>query len=211
MRRLTSAVSATSAAIRSFSSVSALLVLQPPRCDTNAGTKVTITTPPFLGSRCRIESGTLRGCSVSARAEEWEKMTGACGHVERVAHGRGRHVGEVHQHAEAVHLAHHLAAEVGEAVVPGAVERGIGPVEGHVVGEGHVARAEIVVGAQRAERVLDGVAALHAEQRGDPAALELALDVGCGERQGQPLGVAGDRTGGRCRTAPAGSARSRCP
>lgn len=28
--------------------------------ETNDGTKVTMTTPPFFGSRARIESGTLR-------------------------------------------------------------------------------------------------------------------------------------------------------
>ena len=49
----------------------------------------------------------------------------------------------------------------------GAIERGVGPVERHVVRERHVARAEVVVGAQRAERVLDRVAALDAEQRRD--------------------------------------------
>ena len=41
------------------------------------GTKVTITTPPFCGSRRRTSSGTLRGWASSARAEEWEKTTGA--------------------------------------------------------------------------------------------------------------------------------------
>src|SRR5918911_1101204 len=41
------------------------------------GTKVTITTPPFAGSRRRMESETLRGTSQSARADECEKMTGA--------------------------------------------------------------------------------------------------------------------------------------
>jgi hypothetical protein len=43
----------------------------------NPGTKVTITTPPFVFSRRRIESGTFRGTSAIARAEEWEKITGA--------------------------------------------------------------------------------------------------------------------------------------
>ena len=45
--------------------------------DTNAFTKVTITTPPFAFIFARTESGTLRGWSHTARAEEWEKMTGA--------------------------------------------------------------------------------------------------------------------------------------
>ena len=42
------------------------------------------------------------------------------------------------------------------------VERGVGPVERDVVRERHVAHAQVVVGAQRAERVLDRVAALDA-------------------------------------------------
>ena len=41
-----------------------------------SGTKVAITTPPFFGSRASTSSGTLRGWSVTARAEECEKMTG---------------------------------------------------------------------------------------------------------------------------------------
>ncbi len=41
------------------------------------GTKVTITTPPFFGIRRSTSSGTLRGWSSRARAEEWEKITGA--------------------------------------------------------------------------------------------------------------------------------------
>ena len=41
------------------------------------GTKVIITTPPFFGSCCRMASGTLRGTSVTARADECEKITGA--------------------------------------------------------------------------------------------------------------------------------------
>ena len=38
---------------------------------------MTITTPPFAFIFARTASGTFRGWSQSARAEEWEKMTGA--------------------------------------------------------------------------------------------------------------------------------------
>ena len=41
------------------------------------GTKVTITTPPFFGSWRSTASGTLRGTSATARADECEKITGA--------------------------------------------------------------------------------------------------------------------------------------
>ena len=43
----------------------------------NAATKVTMTTPPFFGSRRRMSSGTLRGRRSSAAADECEKITGA--------------------------------------------------------------------------------------------------------------------------------------
>ena len=43
----------------------------------NGGTKLAITTPPFAVTRSSTLSGTLRGWSLSARADEWLKMTGA--------------------------------------------------------------------------------------------------------------------------------------
>jgi hypothetical protein len=43
----------------------------------NPGTKVTITMPPLAGTWRRMSSGTFRGTSVSARADECEKITGA--------------------------------------------------------------------------------------------------------------------------------------
>ena len=143
--------------------------------DTNEFTNGTITTPPFFGMRARIESGTLRGWSTSARDAECEKITGACGHVERGAHRARRHVRQIDEHAEPVHLAHDLAAERREPVVLRAVERGVGPVERHVVGERHVARAHVVVEPQERQRVLDRVAALEAEERRDLPRLTLPL------------------------------------
>ncbi len=41
------------------------------------GTKVTMTTPPSSDIARSTLSGTLRGWSVTARADEWEKITGA--------------------------------------------------------------------------------------------------------------------------------------
>ena len=46
-------------------------------CETNAGTNVTMQTPPLPASRASTSSGTLRGWSQTARALEWEKITGA--------------------------------------------------------------------------------------------------------------------------------------
>src|SRR5690606_22619885 len=45
--------------------------------DTKAGTNVTMHTPPLPGSAASTSSGTLRGTSQTARAEECEKITGA--------------------------------------------------------------------------------------------------------------------------------------
>ncbi len=45
--------------------------------ETKSGTKVTMHSPPLPGSRASTSSGTLRGWSHSARALEWENMTGA--------------------------------------------------------------------------------------------------------------------------------------
>ena len=86
---------------------------------------------------------------------------GRLGDIEDVVHGfRGR-VGEVHQHPEAVHLPYHFLAELGQTPVLWVVGRGIGPVGIARMCEGHVPHPQVIEGPKRAERVLDGVAALH--------------------------------------------------
>jgi hypothetical protein len=119
------------------------------------GTKVTITTPPLAGSSASTSSGTLRGCGLSAKALEWEKMTGA--RLAAIASFivAGRHVAEVDEHAEPVHFLHHLDTERAEAAVLGLVGRGVGPFGGLVVGQRHVANAEIVELAKRGHRAAD--------------------------------------------------------
>ena len=112
--------------------------------------------------------------------------------VERVAHDRRRDVREVHQHPEPVHLADDLAPEIREPAVLRAVERGVGPVERHVVRERHVPRAERVVVAQRAQRILDGVPAFQPEQRPDLPRRERRADVGRGRSRDQRLGILRD-------------------
>ena len=62
----------------------------------------------------------------------------------------------------------------------------------HVVSQRHVAHAEIVVGAQRAERVLDRVSAFHAQQRSDASGAMRGADVGHGGRELQAVGIARD-------------------
>ena len=79
--------------------------------ETKNGTNVTMHTPPLAASRRSTSSGTLRGLSISARAEEWEKITGARADVEGVVHRGDGHVGQVDEHAEALHLRHDVTAE----------------------------------------------------------------------------------------------------
>jgi hypothetical protein len=98
-------------------------------------------------------------------------------------------MGQVDQHAQPVHLPHDLASKLGESVVTGGVERGIGPVESDVVGERHVPRTEIVIGSEGAQRVFDGVPALHAQQRPHAPTLEAAFDIIRRQCQLQPVRV----------------------
>jgi hypothetical protein len=131
----------------------------------------------------------LRGSPERARQDEWEAKT-------EPARSRGRRrsfvgdVGDVHHHADAVHLPHHHPAEVVQAVVHAVrlrveagseeVARGVGPVVGVGVGERHVADAETVEVPQRSQRVLDGVPALDAHEDRDLTVALGAADVGHG-------------------------------
>ena len=160
--------------------------------ETNALTKVTITTPPFAFIRASTASGTFRGWSHSARAEEWEKMTGAS-ETRSASSIVSSETWERSTSIPSRFISRTTSSpKRGEAAVAGDVGRGVGPVQGLRVGEGHVAHAEVVVGAQRAERVLDHVAALHPEEGGDPLRLHGPLHLVGGRGQGQAVGIAGD-------------------
>ena len=81
------------------------------------------------------------------------------------------HMRDVDQHANALHLVHHLLAEWREPVMsddrrPVEACR-VGPLVRVRVGERHVAKTQPVERSQRVERVLDGVPALDAHERGD--------------------------------------------
>ena len=156
------------------------------------GKKFTITTPPLAGSSLSTSSGTLRPWSISARALEWEKMTGARLAAIDVVHRLGRDVAEVDHHAEPVHLADDRPAERGEAVMDRIVGRRIRPVVVLRMGEGHVAGAERMELAQRGRRIADLVAALDPDQRGDPPGFLDPADVGRGRGHLEPRRIAGD-------------------
>ena len=89
---------------------------------------------------------------------------------------------QIYEHAEAIHLADDLLAELRKPAVARFIGCGVRPVVGVEVGQRHVADAEPVVVAERTERILDGVPSLDAEERGDAALAVRALDVICAER-----------------------------
>ena len=80
--------------------------------------------------------------------------------------------------------------------MPGGIERGVGPVQRDVVRQGHVPGAERVVGPEGAQRILDGVPALHAEERPQPPPFPSALDVIRRQREREPVRVPGDHPAG---------------
>ena len=130
------------------------------RRDRKAGTKLTMTTPPLAGSSRSTSSGTLRGCGIERGrvgvGEDHRRPAGG----DRVLHRRRRDVAEIDQHPEPVHFLDDLDAERAEAVIFRLVGRAVGPFGRLVVGQGHVARAEVVELAQRGERAADLPAAL---------------------------------------------------
>ena len=111
-----------------------------------------------------MSSVMLRGTLVSARADECEAMTGARLVVERLEHCAVGDVRDVNDHAHAVHFAHDLATEIGDAVVVldvfvVEVAAGVAEFVGIGPSERHVARAQTVVVAQHADVALNRVAA----------------------------------------------------
>ena len=96
---------------------------------------------------------------------------------------------QVGEHAEAVHLADHVLAERRQAAVLGRVRGRVGPRGVLRVRQRHVARAEPREHPQRAERGIDGVAALHADERRDLPRREDPLHVVRSQREFEILGV----------------------
>jgi len=83
-------------------------------------------------------------------------------------------VRDVDHHPEAVHLSHDLFAKARQAAVLRVIGRGVGPQGGAAVGQCHVPHAQIVEFAECAERVLDRLSTLDADERRD---LSLGMDA----------------------------------
>jgi hypothetical protein len=105
-------------------------------------------------------------------------------------------VGEIDQHAEPVHLAHDFPAEVGEAAVTAHVVAGVRPVERDVVRQGHVAHAQVVVGAAARRAIPRWRGRPRCEERGDRPRFR-ARSTSAAEKAGSsPLGIARDHLAG---------------
>ena len=113
--------------------------------------------------------------------------------IERIEHRRLADMGEIDQHPQPLHLADHVLAEIGQAIMRGIVGRAVGPGVVLEVRQRHVARAEGVHLPQHAEAAVDRMAALHAEQRGDPAGLHRLLHIRGGKGKLQPVRIASDQ------------------
>ena len=129
----------------------------------------------------------------SARAEEWEKITGASLTLDRVGHGVRRDVAQVDQDAEPVHLPDHLLAEPRQPAVLGFVGGRVRPARVVVVGERHVAGARSGQHPQGPQRSADRLAALDPDHRCDlrPSAATRRRRPRCGPAQ--RVGVAVDQ------------------
>ena len=160
-----------------------------------------MTTPPLPGTRRRISSGTLRGWSVTARAPECEKITGASATSSAAAIVAGDTWLRSTSIPSRFISRTTSTPNARQAVVPRLVGGGVGPARRPPVGQGHVAHAAGVELAQRGQRARDHRAALEPDERRDPAGRERALDLVGGRRQREGVRVAPRRTDGRCRAA----------
>ncbi len=154
-------------------------------------------TPPLPASRASTSSGTLRGLSQTARRGRVREDHRRLGHVQRIMHRGNRDMRQVDQHADPLHLADHVPAEPAQPAGLRLVGSRIGPADVGVVGQGHVPHAERVEHPQHAERPGDRVAALGAEQRGDPAGGEDLLHVVRGQREPERSRVTRDHPAGQ--------------
>ncbi len=108
--------------------------------------------------------------------------------VEHVMHRLRRGVRHIDQHAEPVHPADDLAAEIREPVVSGLVGSAVHPRQRLVVAKRHHAGAERMEDVEHLQPVADADAALDADEGGD-LALPLRLrDVGGAQRRQEASG-----------------------
>ena len=128
-----------------------------------------------------------------ARAGMAEDHRGLC-HIQRIEHRVLAHMAEIHQHADTLHFAHHILAEIGQPAMLGLVRSAVRPFERLGMRQREIARAEVIHLAQHAQAAIDGTAALHPHQRGDLALLQGRFDIGGTGRQHHVIGIARHQT-----------------
>src|ERR1700738_924344 len=104
---------------------------------------------------------------------------------ESVVEGFVADVGNVHHHAEAVHFADDLFAEIAEPVVNRFVGGGVGPLHIAAVRQRHVTHAQCDIVPENAEIARNHVAALDAEQSSDLAFLTGLANLGSSSSENQ--------------------------
>ena len=138
--------------------------------DTKPGTNVTMMTPPFFGSICRMLSGTLRGVIVQRprdRVREDDRRLRRRGSRRpscRATRGSDRPASRASSSRVTT-----SSPKADSPLLFGVSVHGVGPRRVARVRERHVARAEPMEHPQVRERVVDRVAALHADERRDLA------------------------------------------
>ncbi len=119
-------------------------------------------------------------------AEHYRRL----GFVERVHHRRLAHMAEIDQHPQPVHLAHYLAAEVGQPAMQRRVGRAVGPAQPLGVCEREVTHTQVIGLAEHGQALADRIAALHPKHRRDLAALHGRSGFVGGAHESELVGVA---------------------
>ena len=116
---------------------------------------------------------------------------GRPGRGQRVVERLVGDVGNVHHHAQTVHPFHHCAPEIRQAVPLRLVTRRVRPLGVLGVRQRHVADAQAIENIERAQVVLDDVAAFDSHQDRDLLLAVDARDVVRRERQIEGVRMAG--------------------
>ncbi len=135
------------------------------------------TTPPDPAQASISASGMLRGWSRKARGLEWEKMVGLSVAAENVECGAIAGVGAALDDADAIHLPHEAAAEIGQPIV-GIVMAARTREVAAVIDEQHPAHADVAIKLHEADVVAEGEHALDIEDDRELAVFSGLLDVG---------------------------------
>ncbi len=143
-------------------------------------------TPPVLAHLSICSSVMLRTCSRKASGLEWEKITGFGRDLHDLEAGLAAGMRAIHQHADAVDLLHHGAAERGQPAILVMAAGRDRVVE--VVGEMDLPHAEIAEQAQHRQVVFQHGRAFEIEGDGELALALGALHVL--DRAGQQIAVA---------------------